>query len=132
METLLLLLVGFFAAAPPQYADLERQGEAFMAEKSFAKAHAVYEEASHLALSARETRWVGMRLADTAWRADESPRDEARKALQALTESDDHDRAWAEANESLGDYQLLRRRDVNGATSWYIAALDWWGGSDDL
>src|SRR5690242_21350031 len=73
-----------------------------------------------------------MRLADTAWRADESPRDEARKALQALTESDDHDRAWAEANESLGDYELIRRRDVSGATNWYTAALDWWAGSDDL
>src|ERR1043165_8758586 len=53
METFIVLLAALFAAGPPSsYAELRHQGESFIAEKSFAKAHAAYEEASHLALQA--------------------------------------------------------------------------------
>src|ERR687884_686980 len=133
METLVLLVAALFAAGAPPYAELQQRGEAFIAEKSFAKAHAAYEEASHLALSTEEKRWVEMRLADTAWRPSENaPPAGARKALEALAHSDDHDRVYAEANESLGDLTAEREREINKAMPWYTAALDWWAGSDDL
>ena len=133
METLLFLIVALFAAAAPApYAELKGKGEAFVAEKSFAKAHAVYEEASRLALPPEEKRWVEMRLADTAWRADEEPREDAQKKLEALALSGEHDRVYAEANESLGDYTVERDSEYQGAIRWYTAALDWWAGSDDL
>ncbi|HEV8435080.1 MAG TPA: hypothetical protein VGR95_16850, partial [Thermoanaerobaculia bacterium] len=133
MNTLLFLLLTLFAvAAPAPYAELKGRGEAFVAEKSFAKAHAAYEEASKLALTPEEKRWVEMRLADTAWRADEEQREDARKALEALVRSDDRDRVFAEANESLGDYAVEREGDANAAMKWYAAALDWWAGSVDL
>jgi hypothetical protein len=74
-----------------------------------------------------------MRLADTAWRASEdTPPAEARKALEALAHSDDRDRVYAEANESLGDLTVERQSGANAAMPWYTAALDWWAGSDDL
>src|ERR1043166_8815175 len=134
METFIVLLAALFAAGPPSsYAELRHQGESFIAEKSFAKAHAAYEEASHLALTAEEKRWVEMRLADTAWRAsEEEPPAEARKTLEALARSDDHDRVYADANESLGDLVVERDSGLNDAMHWYAAALDWWAGSDDL
>ena len=134
METFIVLLAALLAAGrPSSYAELRHQGESFIAEKSFAKAHAAYEEASHLALTAEEKRWVEMRLADTAWRAsEEEPPAEARKALEALARSDDHDRVYAEANESLGDLTVERDSGLNDAMHWYAAALDWWAGSDDL
>ncbi|HEX3582181.1 MAG TPA: hypothetical protein VH087_10510, partial [Thermoanaerobaculia bacterium] len=132
MGTLLFVVLSLLAAVTPApYAELKEKGEAFVAEKSFAKAHAVYEEASHLALTPEEKRWVAMRLADTAWRADEEPRDEARKALEEIARSEDHDRIYAEANESLGDY-VSQRRTGGDAMQWYGAALGWWAGSDDL
>ncbi len=133
MSTLLFLIVSLLAAASPApYAELKQKGEAFVAEKSFAKAHEAYEEASRLALSPEEKRWVEMRLADTAWRADEEAREDARKALEAFARSDDHDRVYAEANESLGDYMAERNARVNEAMPWYTAALDWWAGSGDV
>src|ERR1041385_3511269 len=132
METLVVLFVALFAATPPDYAELKQRAEAFIAEKSFAKANAVYGAATHLDLTPEEKRWVEMRMADTAWRAEEAPRDDARKVLESLAHSDDHDRVYAEADESLGDYETLRQRNPNGATPWYTAALDWWAGSDDL
>src|SRR5262245_48792013 len=131
---LLLTLLSLFATPPsPSYAPLKQKAEALVAEKSFARAHAVYEEASRLTLSPEDRRWVEMRLADTAWRAAaEQADEEARNALEAQTRAETHDRAWAEANESLGDFELTRRGNLNAAVPWHTAALDWWSGNDDL
>jgi len=133
MDILLLLVVALFAvASPAPYAELKAKAEAFVAEKSFARAHTAYEEASRLALTGEEKRWVEMRLADTAWRADEEENEDARKALEALARSEDRDSVYAEANESLGDYIVERSGGVSQAMQWYRGALEWWGGSDDL
>jgi uncharacterized protein YfaS (alpha-2-macroglobulin family) len=123
----LFALLTFFLLAtntPSSYDTLKREAEKFFEEKSFAKAHEVYEQASKLELSDDDRRWVTFRLADTGWRA--MPADAARDqtALSEIVNGANHDRVWAEANESLADLT----RNYN----YYIAALDWWAGSDDL
>jgi uncharacterized protein YfaS (alpha-2-macroglobulin family) len=143
----LILLLAAAGAVPPQgggvraYDAIRSEAEKEYGEKSFARAHALYEQAAQLQLAGDEKRWVDFRLADTAWRADAaSPdddatkRDAARAALQVLATTGEQDRIRAEANESLGDFESThpRVRNVYGAQQYYLAALDWWAGSSDL
>jgi uncharacterized protein YfaS (alpha-2-macroglobulin family) len=140
-------VVGLLAAAgavPPQesgraYDAVRAEAERYYSEKSFGRAHALYEDAAKLKLTEEETRWVAFRLADTTWRADAasadrdpSKREAARQALEELVKRGD----WisAEANESLGDYHATHPQVMNPyqAQAFYNAALDWWAGSDDL
>ena len=129
---LTLLLLATAGAVPPQgdagaYPALKAQAEKEYAEKSFQRAHDLYAEAAKLALSPADTRWVELRLADTLWRANSENGDEARRRLEALIRDmsvESRDRVWAEANESLGD--------LTSGTNYYVAALDWWAGQDDL
>lgn len=115
------------------YAALKRQAESAVAEKSFARAHALYEQAQKVAPK-EEQRWVAFRLADTEWRGgtdERAPSQAAREALEkVIKESPEHDRVWAEANESLGDFNA--RLFYQPFNQWYAAALDWWAGSSDL
>src|SRR4029077_2535788 len=67
---------------------------------------------------------------------DDTEVSKAREELQALLHEigDDHDRLWAEINESLGDLAAspLGADDLQSASHYYEAALDWWAGSDDI
>ncbi|HEV7764366.1 MAG TPA: alpha-2-macroglobulin family protein [Thermoanaerobaculia bacterium] len=148
-KTALVLFVAFIvlfasAAVPPQesaraYDAVRAEAEKHYAEKSFARAHALYEEASKLKLSDEEKRWVAFRLADTTLRIDiaspsddSTQRDAARAALVELTKVSD--RGAAEANETIGDFHAThpRMRYLYQAQQYYLAALDWWAGSSDL
>ena len=121
---------------------LKSRAEQSYAEKSFSRAHDLYEQAEKAASGATEKRWTAMRLADTAWRAaaaspsaDSSVRDTARTALETLIRDsgDEHDRAWAEAQESLGDFFAWQQGASGGtAVEHYQDALEWWAGSPDL
>lgn len=143
ISLVLSLLTWFPLAAPQQPIEaLRREAEAFIAEKSFSRAHALYEQASRLELEENDRRWVRFRLADTAWRADAaapSPdptvREKALAELQALLRESDanRDRIWAEAQESLADFHWsVRGPNEHAATSAYAMALDWWAGSADI
>src|SRR5688572_17899277 len=132
------LILSVAAAVPPQatgsaYDALKREAERYYAEKSFSRAHQLYEDAAKLELSVDDRRWVRMRLADTAWRADDD-RDESRKELEAIVSETIHDLVWAEANESLGDfhYHERRGRDFYTAQRYYLSSLDYWAGSDQI
>jgi alpha-2-macroglobulin len=133
--TLITFLAGLMlataGAVPPQgggnpFESLKAEAERQYAEKSFQRAHDVYEEAAKLTLSPDERRWVEMRLADTAWRAagDDTDRNKARVELEKLVRDGAHDRVWAEAMESIGD--------ATKQQGYYVQALDWWAGQDDL
>src|SRR5882757_1982264 len=119
------LLLSLALPAPTDYEGLRQRAEASVSEKSFAAAHQLYEEASHLQLSAAERRWVDFRLADTAWRSAENGPDAATAIdqLREMIRKSEHDRVWAEANESFGDYQAP---SYYGSPSEYITALDYW------
>ncbi|MEA2568889.1 MAG: alpha-2-macroglobulin [Acidobacteriota bacterium] len=144
VSLVLTLITFWFDVAPPaKYTTLRAEAETRYAEKSFARAHELYETAAKLELPAAERRWVELRLADTTWRADAAnpandgtARDAARDALIELIRKsgDDHDRIWAEAEESLGDYFGTHPRAMQRGMErqYYEAALDWWAGSDDL
>lgn len=131
--------------APAEYEALKAHAERLYADGSYAKARELYAQADAMDLSRAQSRWVDFRLADAQWRAqagsqtsDSSTFDEARKALEAVIarveREEDRDLAWAEANESLGDFWWERRDSQNWGAAWprYQLALDWWAQSSDL
>ena len=131
----LALLILSLAAAQPQagstYTKLKADAEREYAEKSFRRAHELYEQAAKLDLPAGERRWVTFRLADTELRAqragrthDEAAVNTARQALQEIIDKSERDEIWALANESLAAFTREPR--------YFTAALDFWGGSSDL
>ncbi|HEY4984547.1 MAG TPA: alpha-2-macroglobulin, partial [Verrucomicrobiae bacterium] len=127
------------------YSTNKDAAEKFYAEGSYAKAHEIYDKVDISFLSRDEARWVAFRFADTQWRSqaatdnpDTTKLDEARanleKQIRDLTREDQHDRVWAEVQESLGDHFWTRRNNNNWGTAWphYQAALDWWAGTADI
>lgn len=133
------------AQPPADYDGLRAQAEKSFAEKSYAQAHELYQQARALHLAADEARWVAFRLADTAWRADAgtqqsdtSKLEQAERDLNVLVRDivrpEDRDRVWAEVQESLGDLHWTRRdhRDWNSGWQHYEQALEWWANSSDL
>lgn len=119
--------------------------EKFYFDGSYAKAHEIYAGIDVSSLPADDARWVAFRRADTQWRSaaqggnpDTTALDEARESLEKqvrdLSRDDQHDRVWAEVEESLGDYYWMRRFSNNWGAAWpyYEAALDWWAGQSDM
>jgi uncharacterized protein YfaS (alpha-2-macroglobulin family) len=146
---IILALLGTFllslAAAAPQsasvYDKLKADAEREYAEKSFRRAHELYQQAAKLELTAADRRWVDFRLADTTLRADAAApsedatvRAKAREALQKLIAAGPDDELRADMNEALGDSFLNHpyERNAYGAQQWYLAALEFWAGSSDL
>ncbi|MCC6907280.1 MAG: hypothetical protein IT430_05000 [Phycisphaerales bacterium] len=145
LAVLMLGLLGVRGALAQdsRYEALKQQAEQFYAEKSYSRAHELYEQAQKVDVPAAEQRWVRFRLADTLWRA--APDDvaddavkTARKQLTALVDEidrmEDRDLVWAAANESLGDSWLQGARRANAREAWpfYAQALQWWGSSSDI
>jgi uncharacterized protein YfaS (alpha-2-macroglobulin family)/tetratricopeptide (TPR) repeat protein len=142
----IILLSSFpLLAQTNDYTALESKAESFYADGSFAKANEVYQQAKALKLSPTESRWVEFRLADTLWRSeaatetsDNTKIEQAHHDLDALvrdiTRVEDHDRVWAEVEESLGDFFWTRRNRQSWGEAWayYEKALDWWAGATDL
>src|SRR6266404_1765877 len=133
------------AAVPPEYETLKKEAEKLFADGSFARAREVYQRAEGMELPPEEKRCVEFRLADTQWRsqaatqtADTTELDQARRQLEALirdiTRTEDHDRVWAEVQESLGDFSWTRRNNNNWgeAAPHYQQALEWWAGAADI
>jgi uncharacterized protein YfaS (alpha-2-macroglobulin family) len=145
---LLAIFFAFTGAATAQsadYATSKAAAEKFFADRSYAKAHEIYAAMDAASLPAGEARWVAFRLADTQWRSavqggnpDPTDMDFARTSLEKqvrdLTRDDQHDRIWAEIQESLGDFYWAGRYNNNWSSAWpyYEAALDWWAGQSDI
>jgi hypothetical protein len=118
--------------------------EKYYTEGSYARAHEVYAKMEVSSLSAEDARWVAFRLADTQWRSAaasanpdsselDSAHDSLEKQIRDLTRDDQHDRIWAEVEESIGDF-YWRGANYNWSMAWpcYEMALDWWAGQSDL
>lgn len=131
--------------APSGYQTNKAAAEQFYTEGSFARANAIYSKVDVSQLPNDEARWVAFRIADTQWRSqaatdnpDTSKVDAARadldRQVRDLTREDQHDRVWAEVEESLGDFSWTRRNYSNWGEAWpyYQAALDWWAGAPDI
>ncbi len=146
----LLFAIAFLASTTaafsqsPDYAADKANAETFYAEGSYAKAHDVYASMDISSLPKEDARWVQFRLADTRWRSaaatgnpDTSELDAARDSLENqvrdLTREDQHDRIWAEVEESLGDFfWRAQNTDWSSAFPHFQSALDWWAGQSDL
>ncbi|MDB6016531.1 MAG: Large extracellular alpha-helical protein [Pedosphaera sp.] len=148
----LLTLISFLGisallgqSAANSYPDLKAKAETFYTQGSYAKAHELYQQAKALELSPADARWVDFRLADTQWRSeaatqnsDTTKLDAAHHDLEILVrdiqKTEDHDRVWAEVEESLGDYAWTRRNSQNWGEAWphYQSAMDWWSGIADI
>lgn len=131
IATMLLSLAAAQSQTPGAYVSLKASAEREYAEKSFRRAHELYEQAAKLALPADERRWVDFRLADTTLRAaaaggqdDRQDLETALRTLRELVANTAHDEIWAAASESLGDFENNQQH--------YLAALDFWAGSSDL
>ncbi len=138
----------FFGTAVPvvtagtsNYQTLRREAEVAIGERSYARAHELYAKVKPESLQPEEKRWVRFRLADTFWRAEANdPKSDntgvakARDELLAILREagDDHDKLWAEVNESLGDFASSPVNTGLSPMPHYEAALDWWAGSDDI
>ncbi|MBN2446110.1 MAG: alpha-2-macroglobulin, partial [Phycisphaerae bacterium] len=133
------------AHAADSYGAIKERAEQYYTEGSYQRAYELYTQATKLELPPVERRWVELRIADTQWRGEggTSTTDDARrvKASQSLAtlisardRVVDHDRVWAEAHESLGDYcwQTNRLRDWHQAWQHYASALEWWASSPDI
>jgi uncharacterized protein YfaS (alpha-2-macroglobulin family) len=124
------LLVGPAHGSSRDYASVKEEAERLYAEKSYARAHALYAESLPPAIA--EQHWVAFRLADTRWRMDpEGGSEEAQRELSALLESVPHP-LWMEIQESLGDSWWVPRRQWHRAWPHYQAALGGWAESRDL
>lgn len=140
----LFIPVGIALGQSADYQTNKAAAEQFYTNGSYARAHAVYTNIDASLLPPEEARWVAFRVADTQWRSaaasdnpDSTELDVARDGLiqqvRDLTRADQHDRIWAEVEESLGDYYWTRRNnDWGQAWPYYEAALDWWAGQSDL
>src|SRR5262245_60160157 len=150
---MLILLSLLCFASPrsqqPTYEALKAEAERLYAEASYSQARELYLKARAVRLqpplSLEDARWVEFRLADTLWRAqaatqtaDATKYETAQRQLESLIRerrrTEDHDRVWAEAQESLGDLWWTRRGVKDWGQAWphYQQALDWWAGTKDL
>ena len=145
-----LILLSLLCFAGPQsqqhtYETLKAEAERLYAEASYSQARELYLKARAIKLQPEEARWVEFRLADTLWRAqaatqtaDTTKYETAQRQLESLIRerrrAEDHDRVWAEAQESLGDLWWARRGVKDWGQAWphYQQALDWWAGTKDL
>lgn len=145
--TLIILAAGWgiLRAQPSDYSSLKTAAEKYYAEGSYARAYELYVKAQSPSLSQAEQRWVKFRVADTLWRSeaatqtsDSTKFEQAQQMLNELvrdiTREEDKDRVWAEVQESLGDFNWMRRETRNWGGGWgyYQQALDWWAGSANV
>src|SRR5262245_36807056 len=129
-----LILLSLLCFASPQsqqqpYEALKTEAERLYAEASYSQARELYLKARAIKLQPEEARWVEFRLADTLWRAqaatqtaDTTKYETAQRQLESLIRerrrAEDHDRVWAEAQESLGDLWWARRGVKGWGQAW--------------
>ncbi|MBL8194498.1 MAG: hypothetical protein JNM06_11960, partial [Blastocatellia bacterium] len=127
------------------YEKIKSEAEKLYSEGSYSMANQLYQKLADWPLSDTEKRWVNFRLADTLWRSqaatntsDNTKYEQARQQLEILVRDinreQDRDLVWAEVQESLADFYWQRNnsRSWGQASNYYLAALDWWAGSQNL
>ncbi len=131
--------------SPQDHDELLRRAEAQMAEGSYELARATYAQLAGHEVPPEMARWLEFRVPDATWRSlaaanvtDPSQVEAARKQLEELVERaarpEEHDRTWAEAQESLGDFwwNTSWYRDLGSAMTRYRPAMDWWASAKDV
>ncbi len=135
----LFLGLGFFVVAvksdPLDPSTLE-MADSLRQEKSYQLAIPEYERLLRTPnLEPAQIRELKFKLSDCLWRSHHEDRlEEAKKNLKELIESPDHDRWWAEANESLAQLYIEKDRWTfqNDIKQCFESARDYWVGSTDI
>lgn len=139
MLLLAFLKVGTMSCAAT-YAEVREQAVKFSAEGSHARALALLRGVSTNDLSRAEHRDFVFRLNDGLWRAqgDNLRNEDVEKAIREIDAAfprnaieEDRDRAWAEAQESLGDLHRRRGDPWDWEVNRYGFALGWWAAQSD-
>ena len=129
----LLNSLALHAAATP-----ESEADKLVDQKSYQKALEIYQTLTPS--SPEHQRVLDYKINNAQWRAEagSSSRDDTKiqKAAAKLAEianKEPFDRIWAEANESLGDFNWARPdyRNWGGGWPYYQKALDFWAGEPD-
>jgi uncharacterized protein YfaS (alpha-2-macroglobulin family) len=128
--------------AAEDYQTIKKEAEKWVSEGSFEKARELYQSIPTANLSSEQKRWVQFRLADTLARSQASSRQSDDSKLQQGTSQLNtfletgavHDRAWAEANESLADVRWYYPRQHDWSAAWplYQQGLEYWAASTNL
>ncbi|MFA5261637.1 MAG: MG2 domain-containing protein, partial [Candidatus Omnitrophota bacterium] len=129
--------LGYSLSSSQAYEEsMKQQGDQHWMEKSYQMAIPQYQAA----LKSRDIpekieREIQFKLADCLWRAGgEAQTNQAEKRLKELISSRDHDRWWAEANESLAGYYFQKDRwshseEIKEAL---VNAREFWAGETDI
>lgn len=137
-----ILLLGIFCVSlyakdgVGNSSDLIKEADQLWEEKSYRLAAQKYQVIlGEKGLSTELIREIRFKWADSAWRTREKTRFKAsEKTLAELIDSKEHDRWWAEANESLA--RLYLEKEIysnNDKMKQYLEnARDFWAGSTDL
>ncbi|MBV9463424.1 MAG: alpha-2-macroglobulin, partial [Verrucomicrobiae bacterium] len=130
-----LILAGTFSTDAASIQEADKLAES----GSYQKALEIYEALKPA--NAEEARAIAYKTANARWRSqagsensDDTQTRRAEEALKQIVAGEKHDRIWADANESLGDFYWIRRNQQNwgGAWPYYSAALDYWAGESDV
>lgn len=119
-------------------AELLKAGDRFYQEKFYQMALDQYRALlqGSASLPPEVIRELNFKSADCLWRGqtENTPIDEAERILKDLQSSKDHDRWWAEANESLADYYLKVNRwaHTEEIKQFLMLARDYWAGAGDV
>jgi len=119
------------------YADssLLKEANQLWKEKSYQLAIGKFQSLRKQHLQEDVSQEVSFKLADCLWRSNsESRLEEAVAILKDIVESDDHNRWWAEANESLAGYYMKKDRWAkrDEIRDYWTNARDYWAGETDI
>lgn len=130
----MLLLCVFTTGECAYEHPLLKEADTLRDEKSYHAAAELYGKILGEAGLPEETvREISFKFADCSWRTKEESRYAgAEKTLRELVESREHDRWWAEANESLAEFRIERRSHNDEVKQYLENARDFWAGSTDI
>ena len=131
------MCLGYCLSLSQAYEESVKQGgDRYWLEKSYQMAIPQYKAALQSSdIPEKVQKEIEFKLADCLWRAGgDAQIKQAEKMLQELTASREHDRWWAEANESLADYYLQQDRwshseEIKEAL---VDAREFWAGETDI
>ncbi len=115
---------------------VKQQADRHWIDKSYQMAAPLYEAAlKSNDIPEKTAREIRVKLADCLWRAGgEARAKQAEKLLKEQAASEEHDRWWAEANESLAGYYLQKDRwsHAEEIKAALVNAREFWAGETDI
>jgi len=133
---LVMCLMGGLSLSVAYEESGKQQADRHWLEKSYQMAVPLYEAAlKSNDIPEKTAREIRFKLADCLWRAGgEARAKQSEKMLKEQVASEEHDRWWAEANESLAGYYLQKDRwsHAEEIKEALVNAREFWAGETDM